>query len=159
MSKKHDELIKILKEDHQEVKAIFTKLVKEKEAAGREKLVKKLHQEIEPHLAGEEAAFYPALKKTDQGRETALESLEEHQVARAVLQELMALAGSHETFKAKATVLQELVAHHIEEEENKAFKLFKKMLKYEEAEEVLQKFQQVKNRRQEEMEKELAMAA
>jgi hemerythrin-like domain-containing protein len=158
MTKMHDELISIIKHDHEELKKMFGSLEKEKNSSAREKLVQKIHLEIDPHMAGEEAAFYPALKKTEEGKEIALEALEEHHVAKMVLKELMAMSGSEEGFKAKASVLKELVSHHIEEEESKVFNVFKKVLKSEEAEKVLNGFNQAKSSKKKALEKEPAMA-
>ncbi len=151
MAKKHEELIDILTKDHKEVKSLFEKLLKEEDPDNREKMVKKIHQEIIPHMAGEEAALYPALKNTDKGREIALESLEEHQVAQKVLRELIGLPGNLENFQAKGTVLQELVSHHIEEEESEVFKAFKKEIGSSEAGDILDKFQEEKSNTKESM--------
>jgi hemerythrin-like domain-containing protein len=54
-------------------------------------------------------------------KEHALEGLEEHHAAEMVLKELLALDPGDERFKAKATVLKEMIEHHIKEEEDKIF--------------------------------------
>jgi hemerythrin-like domain-containing protein len=75
-----------------------------------------------------------------------------------VLNELLDMSGSDEGFKAKASVLKELVFHHIQEEESKVFNVFKKALKSDEAEGVLDGFQKAKSSRKKALEKEPAMA-
>jgi Mn-dependent DtxR family transcriptional regulator len=98
-------------------------------------MVKEIHKEIIPHMAGEEAALYPALKNTKKGREIAMESLEEHQVAEKVLRELIGLPGNLENFPAKASVL----------EESEVFNAFKKEISSKEAGDILDKFQEEKS--------------
>ena len=159
MTKKHDELISIIKKDHAEVKEIFKKLRNEEQAAAREKLVAKLYSEIEPHITGEEESLYPALTKSKDSEQTALEALEEHHVAQTVLKELLDMPGNHERFQAKAAVLKELVYHHIEEEESEVFKAFKKVLNSEQAASVLDDFQKAKSHKKQTMETPAAMAA
>ncbi|MDA8166124.1 MAG: hemerythrin domain-containing protein [Desulfobacteraceae bacterium] len=157
MAKAHDELTGILKKDHQEVKAIFGKLEKEKDAGTREELLDQLSRVLEPHLSAEEEAFYPALQKTGEGKETALQALEEHHVTKLVLEEVMDMAGSEESFKAKTTVLKELVFHHIQEEESEVFKIFNKVIKNDEARQVLEDFREAKSSRMAALEEESEM--
>lgn len=67
------------------------------------------------HMAIEQNLFYPAVRKVKP--EAVAESYEQHAVAEYALKRLL-VAGPHDkTFKAKATVLKELVERHVEEEE------------------------------------------
>ena len=121
-------------------------------------MVKKLHLEIVPHMTAEEESLYSTLKKSEESRETAAEALEEHHVAQMVLKELIAMPGSDERFRAKAAVLKELIFHHIEEEESEVFNIFKKVIKNDEAADILEAFQKSKSRKKKAMEKVPAMA-
>jgi hemerythrin superfamily protein len=154
----HDELIKIIKKDHEELKEIFGKLEKASNKSQREKLVGQLFQEIEPHMEGEEKALYPELQKHKEAKESALEGVEEHHVAKMVLQELLDTPASDDRFLAKAIVLKTLVLHHIQEEEDKIFKLYKKTVSDNKAQQVLDNFNKAKTQRKEALEKEPAMA-
>jgi hemerythrin superfamily protein len=154
----HDELIKVLKQDHQEVKEIFGKLEKASSKAQREKLVFQLFQEIEPHLEGEEKALYPELQKHKEAKEDALEAIEEHHVAKMVLKELLDTPAGDDRFLAKSIVLRTLIFHHIEEEEGKIFQIYKKVVSDSKAKQVLDQFNKAKSQRKEALEKEPAMA-
>jgi hemerythrin-like domain-containing protein len=154
----HDELIKIIKKDHEEVKEIFGKLEKASNKAQREKLVAQLFQEIDPHMVGEEKALYPELQKHKEAKESALEAVEEHHVAKMVLQELLDTPANDERFLAKAIVLKTLILHHIEEEESKIFQMFKKTVSDNKSQQVLDSFNKAKSQRKEALEKEPAMA-
>jgi predicted transcriptional regulator len=57
----------------------------------------------------------------------ALESVEEHQIVKQLLQEL-AESDQDEQWEAKLKVLQENVEHHVQEEEKEIFKKAQKVL-------------------------------
>ena len=115
------ELMKELHKDHQEVKSIFKQLIKNEESSKRKELCEELQEELIPHMKAEEKAVYTQLMDKKMSKEHALEGLEEHHAAEMVLKELLALDPGDERFKAKATVLKEMIEHHIEEEEDKIF--------------------------------------
>ncbi len=139
--------LKHLRKDHNEQKSIGKKLIDATQPEEREKLRRQFHEALLPHMVGEEASIFAILKKCDntEARDDGLEGLQEHHVAKLVLRELMDLELDSDIFKAKASVLDELNRHHIEEEESVVFghlnklcdtaKLDHLFTKYEEAEE------------------------
>ncbi|MBE0597096.1 MAG: hemerythrin domain-containing protein [Desulfuromonadales bacterium] len=143
----HDQLIDTLRQDHQEVKQIFSALLDTDQPSRREELVEQLHREILPHMRAEERVIYPSLREHCQDcREEVLESLEEHHAARLVLNELEELAVDNERFRAKTMVLKEMVEHHLREEEKDLFEEMRKNLSEGQAKEILGRFQQEKQR-------------
>jgi hemerythrin-like domain-containing protein len=56
------------------------------------------------------------------------EAYEEHHVVKLVLAELPEVDPNAESFEAKMTVLKELVAHHVEEEEEEMFPMAERRL-------------------------------
>jgi len=56
-----------------------------------------------------------------------LEAYEEHHVVKLVLAELPEVDPEGERFEAKMTVLEQLVEHHVDEEEDEMFKLADKL--------------------------------
>lgn len=125
--------IKLLKKDHDSVKRLLKKLP-EAPAGQREQLLAQIGEEIKAHSRIEEEIFYPAFVEAVQKKDRDLyfEAREEHHVVDLVLLELQEPSLSDERFKAKATVLQELVEHHIKEEEKEMFPKAKKALSKEE---------------------------
>jgi hypothetical protein len=77
----------------------------------------------------EETIFYPAVQEigTKKAEEIVPEAFEEHHVAQLVLGELPKVDPKDERFEAKMTVLEELIEHHVEEEEKEMFKLAEKL--------------------------------
>ncbi len=142
----HDELFAELHKDHEEVKKIMEKLTRATPSAmkNREKQFMTLQEELIPHMKAEESTLYPALRDKKKSHMAALEALEEHHAAELILTELERLDMNDETWTAKAKVLQELLEHHIEEEESKIFDLTRSVIKEEQAEELLQQFREEK---------------
>ena len=116
--------IRLLKDDHKAVEALFKRFEKAGDGAHVEKraVVDKIIEELSIHAAVEEQLFYPVTRATvpDTG-DIALESLEEHHIVKWVLSELDDMNPEDERFDAKVTVLMENVRHHVEEEEKEYF--------------------------------------
>ena len=113
--------LKLLKEDHDQVKAAMSQLGDTESAEGREALFNDLRRDLEVHEVIEEEIFYPALREHPRAKEIVLEGYEEHHVVDTLLGELSALPFDDEAWGAKAKVMIENVEHHIEEEEGEMF--------------------------------------
>jgi hemerythrin-like domain-containing protein len=110
----------LLKAEHKEIKDVFRKFERAGSGATKLKssLVKKMIELLTVHTYVENELIYPEVRKLLPDLEDdILESYEEHHVADLLVLELIALPASAERFAPKATVLIELVRHHIEEEE------------------------------------------
>ncbi len=144
----HKEFFALLKKDHQAVKSILKEIQQSTDRAeqARQKLLEKLKLELLPHMEGEERAFYPALKEAQDSRDGALEMIEEHQVAKVVLSDLDRTPKTNENWKAKVVVLKDLIEHHVEVEESKAFKMAQDVLSEEDIQNIMRQFQQEKDK-------------
>ncbi len=140
-----NQLFDTLRKDHQEVREIFRKMLESEQPDKRQKLVNQLQQEALPHMKAEEKTVYPAVRKhCDDCQEHVLESIEEHHAAELILKELMKLKTSDERFHAKTMVLQEMIEHHLKEEEKEIFKDIRKNINDEEAGNILERFNKEK---------------
>ena len=83
---------------------------------------------------------------TKEAREDALEGVEEHHVSEMVFKELEKMPKSGDQWGAKMSVFKELVEHHVKEEESKIFKSAAKALDQDEIENIMEKFDQEKQR-------------
>jgi hemerythrin superfamily protein len=129
--------IKLLKEDHKKVKALFEEVegLGERAATQRKNLFQKIDQELTLHAKIEETLFYPEFKKRaedSEERDEVLEAYEEHGVVKVMIGELEDLDPKDETYKAKLTVLKELVLHHVKEEEGELFPMAREIFEPEE---------------------------
>jgi hemerythrin superfamily protein len=110
----------MLEEEHDDLKALLTKLARADGAPARHlfvgvKTLLALHEELE------QTYFYPQLRQDEAARELALEAYEEHHVIDLVVVEISELKPKDEAWSPKVKVLKELVERHIDEEEQLLF--------------------------------------
>src|SRR3989449_2915892 len=119
----------LLKKQHKSVKALFKKVENTEDGRRRRQLMDQIANELKIHTKIEEEIFYPAVREigTSKAEEMVDEAYEEHHVVDLVLAELPTVDPEDERFEAKMTVLEELIEHHVEEEEDEMFKLADKI--------------------------------
>ena len=123
--------IVLLKQDHQQIRKAFREFEKAGDAAVRTKgqIVKRIIELLTVHTYLENEVMYPRVRELlPELEDDVLESYEEHHVADVLVSELFAMKPTDERFDAKATVLIEMVSHHIEEEEDEWFPQVRKGL-------------------------------
>src|SRR5688572_26950934 len=116
--------IVLLKNDHKEIKKLFSQFKKAGDGAGKQKpkMVNKIIQLLTVNTYIENEVMYPRVRELVPDLEDdVLESYEEHHVADVLVMELSMMKPDDERFTAKTTVLIESVRHHIEEEEQEWF--------------------------------------
>ncbi len=133
--------LKLLKEDHNKVKKLFAQVesLGDRAAAQRKKLFGQIDKELTIHAQVEETIFYPEFKRrADKGdeREEVLEAYEEHALVKELLGQLEDLDPKEETYKAKLSVLKDLVDHHVKEEEGPMFKTARQIFERGELDEI-----------------------
>lgn len=79
-------------------------------------------RDLSVHAAIEEQILYPVVREFMPDREAdVLEDLEEHHVVKVLAKELADMSTDDPRFVPKVTVLSEIVAKHVEEEESDLF--------------------------------------
>jgi len=116
--------IKLLKQQHREVEGLFSRL-ENAEDEERPELFAQLADGFLVHCHLEEELFYPAVYE-DRTEDELREAVEEHLQAKRIIADMLDLDDSDEQWKAKCSVLQEDIKHHVEEEENTLFPLVQK---------------------------------
>ncbi len=144
-AKKETTFFDLLKHDHDKVRDLFEQIEEDEDGENREKLFADLQSEIQEHLQLEEKFFYPALEQSENARDRALESYEEHNVAKTVLREFSGMSLEDERWDAKLKVLQEIVSHHLQEEEKNIFKLARKVLEPDQIKQITDQIKQKKS--------------
>lgn len=141
--------IVLLKDDHKRTRKLFRQF----EAAGdqavtkKAELVRRIIAELTVHTHVENEVMYPRVRKLLPDLEDdVLESYEEHHVADVLCTELLAMPPESENFTAKATVLIELVSHHMEEEEKDWFPKVRRGLKRKQLQELGDEIEQAKKK-------------
>jgi hemerythrin superfamily protein len=121
--------ITLLREDHDNVRKLFTKFEGAGDRAHAEKrrIVDKIIEELTVHAFIEEELFYPTVKglespgNGESPQELVKEAEEEHAQVKLLLGELETMSPEEEYFDAKVTVVIDDVRHHAEEEEQEMF--------------------------------------
>jgi hypothetical protein len=140
------DVLQLLKDEHDEAKALFKKLEKAEGSQAR-KLWDELHSKLSLHEELEETHLYPQLKKEEAARDIVLEAYEEHHVMDVLIEEISALEPKDEAWPAKIKVLQESTEHHIEEEEGELFPKVRKIWDTTKRQEIGRKMQEMKDKR------------
>ena len=132
--------IKLLKNDHAEVRELLGQLEESTSRAQKKRttLLNEIAALLKAHTTIEEEIFYPAFKEAGQKSDDDkmyFEALEEHRAAGdLVLPDLLKTNPASEKFSGRAKVLNELVEHHADEEEKEMFPRAKKLLSKEQLE-------------------------
>ncbi|WP_454884941.1 hemerythrin domain-containing protein [Sphingomonas oryzagri] len=113
--------IKLLKDDHREVKAWFKEYEKLEDDAEKQALADKICLALTVHTQIEEEIFYPAARDEIDDDDLLDEAEVEHASAKQLIAEIQGMKVGDRLFDAKVTVLGEYVDHHVEEEESEMF--------------------------------------
>ncbi|MGP1395701.1 MAG: hemerythrin domain-containing protein [Inquilinaceae bacterium] len=119
-----------IKQDHDHCRDLFARLKDTTDRAEKSRLslFEELKIELWAHHKIEEAVFYSKLETIKATRGEAFEAVNEHHVANGLLEELDSMPVDNPQWLTKLGVLQELVTHHMEEEEGEIFEEAREVL-------------------------------
>jgi Hemerythrin HHE cation binding domain len=132
---------RILIAQHRAIEALFQELARETRRPARARWASRLAEELIAHMAGEEAIFYPAVRRVlgdrvgPGARPPAIPSgaapggasevegptLDPHLMLRAQLRRVLATRVQEPAFEPRSEALRLLFAHHVEAEETAVF--------------------------------------
>ena len=117
--------IALLRADHQKVRQLFRAYRTTQDQATQWELALHIFDELEVHAQIEEVVFYQAVEEetTSLGKRLVQASLEEHQEALALIQDLRDLAPGCPEFDTTFQALVLTVEHHMTAEETEMFPL------------------------------------
>lgn len=121
--------VALLKQDHDEVKAMFKQYEElgDRAFAAKQKLAEKICLELTKHATAEEEIFYPAVRSdADDADDLVDEATVEHASAKDLIAQIHAMDPHDDLYDAKVKVLGEYIEHHVKEEEKEMFPLAKK---------------------------------
>ena len=119
--------IALLKNDHAEVKKLFTAYQKlaDKEADGgqRQPLAEQICMMLTVHATIEEEIFYPKAREVLPEGELDLvdEADVEHASAKDLIAQIQSMGPDDDLYDAKVKVLGEYIDHHVKEEQDELF--------------------------------------
>jgi hemerythrin superfamily protein len=109
-----NDAVDILKADHRRVDKMF-KAFPKADIKQRKELLDTIIKELTVHSRIEENIVYPLIM--DEEHDKTMEAFEEHHLLKLALAELADIPASSPKIEAKVKVVQELVKHHVKEEE------------------------------------------
>ncbi len=127
----------ILKMEHKDVKKLFKQIVDENRY--QDNVYMQIKCALTMHMAGEEKLLYPRLENNPETRTLALESYEEHDVGKKVMNDIDNTTDMDAKY-AKVRVLSEAIDAHVKEEEDQLFKKAKKVLSDDDEKEIARQF-------------------
>jgi hemerythrin-like domain-containing protein len=117
--------IKLLKDDHAAVSALFDKYEKGHKKlsnAQKKSMAGEICQMLKVHTQIEEEIFYPACQEEIDGAEDLVaEARVEHQSAKELIAKIEGGRPGGEEYDAQVTVLGEYIKHHVKEEHTELF--------------------------------------
>jgi len=115
----------ILKIEHKDVKRLFKQIIDEERF--QENIYTQIKTALTLHMDGEEKFLYPRLENNAETRVLALESYEEHDLGKKIINDIDTSSDMDAKY-AKVKVLSEAIAMHVKEEEDELFKKAKRVL-------------------------------
>jgi hypothetical protein len=115
--------LQLLAADHRMVEGLFADFEKATGASAKERLVRQICTELKIHSMIEEEIYYPAVRGKVEDADLD-EAYVEHDSAKLLINELEAAEPDESFYDAKVKVLQELIEHHVGEEEKQRDNLF-----------------------------------
>ena len=117
-----NDAVSLLMRDHREVEKLFKAYEKAKEDdAQKVEIFQQIAMELKVHTQIEEEIFYPASREFVDEQDTVNEAEVEHASAKDLIAQLEGMEPSDQYYDAKVKVLQEMIEHHVEEEETEYF--------------------------------------
>jgi hemerythrin superfamily protein len=142
-------ILQDLHDDHTEVASLLAHLMESGDRAERERLFEDMKTKLLAHAHAEQEVLYRRLERaqSEESRTFAHEGTKEHQLVEGQLQKLSAASDkTSEQWTTELKVLQELIDHHVDEEESTGFSCARDEFGKDELEAMSQDFQTRKSK-------------
>ena len=111
-------IITLLKHDHKEFNDLLQRAQMTDEHTMRAALSARINEALTLHTSFLEEMIYPVLEQQEETNDDALAAIEEHLQIKTLLRDLAGMDTEGDAWKAKITVLAEVIKHHVKEEES-----------------------------------------
>jgi hemerythrin HHE cation binding domain-containing protein len=109
----------LLKADHREVERMFSEFESARSEDRKSELASRICMALQTHTSIEQEIFYPAFLEATEETDIHHEAEIEHESATRLIEEIRSTGPSDDHFEARMTVLQEMIRHHVNEEEKR----------------------------------------
>lgn len=135
-----------LKLDHKHVDHLFKQFAESHDMDRKKQIVYMIAMELIAHAESEQKTFYKALENYEATHDEALHGKKEHADIEKKIQSIIKSPRFDASWRKKVEKLQELVQHHVSEEEGRIFRLAKSVLSKEEAWELKEQMHYLKKK-------------
>lgn len=142
-------VLPILTMDHRKVDILFKEITENTEPERDAGIFHQLKADLTSHSIAEEETVYRRFQNLSDMKDLMTDAKQEHEDLRTLLDEISDVIDDREAFLDKIDDLQQLVKHHVDQEENKVFPLIKKNSSEEVLVEMSRDFMEAKKRIQE----------
>lgn len=142
-------ILQDLHDDHQEVSGLIDQMLKTDDAKERTAIFKELMTKLLAHAHAEQNVLYKKMEKSEdeETRSFAFEGDNEHLIVEQQFKHMSrARNKSSEQWTAQATVLRELINHHLKEEEGTGFTCARREFDSEQLEKLGEQFRRQKEK-------------
>lgn len=137
-------ILQDLHNDHREVAKLLERVMDSDDGSERNRLFDEMKTKLLPHLQAEQEVLYRRLEagKSEESRRFGQEGANEHHSVEQQLQKMASLGDAmSERWTAELKVLQDLIDHHVDEEESTGFSRARDEFENEELEAMSKQFQ------------------
>ena len=145
-------------EEHEKAKDLAKQIENATDSNKKRKLFEELYIMIYAHHKAEEDVVFPDIMEkldSEEDKEVVREMIEEHSIANYQFTVINKTGIENETWNAKFSALNEILEHHMDEEEDEFGKVARKAVSEEKREELLKEFEKAMDKREKEKEKDL----
>jgi hemerythrin superfamily protein len=114
-----NDAIGLLKSDHREVERLFASFESTRSQERKQEIATQICEALKTHTTIEEEIFYPAFLEATVETDIHHEAEVEHAGAKHLIEEIESTGADDDHFEARVTVLQEMIRHHVKEEEQR----------------------------------------
>lgn len=132
----------LLKQQHRSVLDLLDQIERTRKAEKKRNLLGELERQLDAHMELEEEIVYPMARDILGDEVRVLEAEEEHSHSRNALARLLEADPDGDLFAARASVLKDLLGHHIKVEEKEVLPQIRKALDKEEEKKLLARMQE-----------------
>lgn len=138
----------LLIEDHREALQLAQRIEDCDDATEAGRLFAELREAVIRHARAEERTVYPALEDSgdEEAGEMAREAAVEHELVDLLFERMTRMRSGSDNWKARASVVRELLEHHIEEEQGEVFAKMEALFDETEMTRLAEQFRQAKGR-------------
>lgn len=112
----------LIKKDHDNMRSLMSQIKDVQSFNNKKSIFRQIKDELWAHNKIEERVFYEYLKGSEKTWFNSMESINEHHFLNSIVEELDTIDVSSRKWDVKFKVFDELLDHHMDEEEDEIFK-------------------------------------